>query len=65
MTMIRDHGGGIDAAVAAYGGVRANWLGHLVATDRHHAPAARFRLDRFNTGLVMDEEAKGSQHNLH
>ncbi len=38
---------------------------HLVATDRHHAPAARFRLDRFNTGLVMDEEAKGSQHNLH
>jgi len=38
---------------------------HLIATDRHHAPAARFRLDRFNTGLVMDEEAKGSQHNLH
>ena len=26
MTMTRDHGGGIDAAVAAYGGVRANWL---------------------------------------
>ena len=24
--MTRDHGGGIDAAVAAYGGVRANWL---------------------------------------
>ena len=38
---------------------------HLIATDCHHAPAARFRLDRFNTGLVMDEEAKGSQHNLH
>ena len=38
---------------------------HLIATDTHHEPAARFRLDRFNTGLVMDEEAKGSQHNLH
>jgi methylglutamate dehydrogenase subunit A len=38
---------------------------HLIATDTHFEPAARFRLDRFNKGLIMDEEAKGSQHNLH
>jgi methylglutamate dehydrogenase subunit A len=39
---------------------------HLIATDRHHAPAARYRLDRFRTGVViMDEEGTGSQHNLH
>ena len=39
---------------------------HLIATDRHHEPAARFRLDRFQTGYgLMDEEATGSQHNLH
>ena len=39
---------------------------HLIATDRHHAPAARYRLDRFRTGIgLMDEEGTGSQHNLH
>ncbi|MBV0912808.1 sarcosine oxidase subunit beta family protein [Anianabacter salinae] len=39
---------------------------HLIATDRHHAPAARFRLDRFRSGAgLMDEEGTGSQHNLH
>jgi methylglutamate dehydrogenase subunit A len=39
---------------------------HLIATDRHHAPAARYRLDRFRTGIgIMDEEGTGSQHNLH
>ena len=39
---------------------------HLIATDRHHEPAARFRLDRFRTGVgLMDEEGTGSQHNLH
>ena len=39
---------------------------HLIATDRHHAPAARYRLDRFRTGHgLMDEEGTGSQHNLH
>jgi len=39
---------------------------HLIATDCHHQPAARFRLDRFQTGYgLMDEEATGSQHNLH
>jgi sarcosine oxidase subunit beta len=39
---------------------------HLIATDRHHAPAARYRLDRFATGRgLMDEEGTGAQHNLH
>jgi len=39
---------------------------HLMATDRHHAPAAGYRLDRFATGRgLMDEEGTGSQHNLH
>ena len=38
---------------------------HLLATGTHHAPAARFRLDRFREGVLMDEEATGSQHNLH
>jgi sarcosine oxidase subunit beta len=41
-------------------------MAHLVATDRHHEPAARFRLDRFRTGRgLMDEEGTGMQHNLH
>ncbi len=39
---------------------------HLIATGNHHAPAARYRLDRFRTGVgLMDEEGTGSQHNLH
>ena len=38
---------------------------HLIATDRHHEPAARFRLDRFRRGALLDEEGTGSQHNLH
>ncbi|MEW9919435.1 sarcosine oxidase subunit beta family protein [Marimonas sp. MJW-29] len=39
---------------------------HLIATGEHHAPAAKYRLDRFRTGRgLMDEEATGSQHNLH
>lgn len=39
---------------------------HLMATDRHHASAAKYRLDRFRTGVgLMDEEGTGSQHNLH
>ena len=54
-----------------YGGFKAvpgsgYSFAHLMATDQHHAPAARFRLDRFRTGKgLMDEEATGSQHNLH
>jgi len=39
---------------------------HLIATDQHHAPAARYRLDRFRTGDgLMDEHGSGPQHNLH
>jgi methylglutamate dehydrogenase subunit A len=37
----------------------------LMATDTPHEVAKRFRLDRFRTGQVMDEEGTGSQHNLH
>ncbi len=39
---------------------------HLIAQDRPHETAARYRLDRFRTGVgLMDEEGTGSQHNLH
>ncbi len=39
---------------------------HLIARDEHHAPAARYRLDRFRDGIgLMDEEGTGAQHNLH
>ncbi|WP_425044008.1 sarcosine oxidase subunit beta family protein [Primorskyibacter sp. S87] len=54
-----------------YGGFKAvpasgNCFAHLIATDRPHGAATRFRLDRFRSGVgVMDEEGKGSQHNLH
>lgn len=54
-----------------YGGFKAvpgsgYSFAHLMATGDHHAPAARFRLDRFHTGRgIMDEEGTGAQHNLH
>ena len=54
-----------------YGGFKAvpgsgDVTAHLVATDRPHPVAARFRLDRFATGRgLMDEEGTGAQHNLH
>jgi len=54
-----------------YGGFKAvpasGWcLAHLMATGNPHPVAARFRLDRFNTGRgIMDEEGTGAQHNLH
>ena len=39
---------------------------HLIAQDRPHETASRYRLDRFRTGVgLMDEEGTGSQHNLH
>jgi len=39
---------------------------HLIATDQPHESALNYRLDRFRTGVnIMDEEGKGSQHNLH
>ena len=41
-------------------------LAHLMATGQHHETAAGLRLDRFRSGEgLMDEEATGSQHNLH
>ena len=41
-------------------------LAHLIAQDRPHVTAEKFRLDRFRTGAgLMDEEGTGSQHNLH
>jgi sarcosine oxidase subunit beta len=53
-----------------YGGFKATpasgWcMAHLMATGQSHEVARRFRLDRFQTGHVMDEEGTGSQHNLH
>jgi sarcosine oxidase subunit beta len=54
-----------------YGGFKAvpgsgNSFAHLMATGEYHAPAAKFRLDRFRTGRgLMDEEGTGAQHNLH
>ncbi len=54
-----------------YGGFKAvpasGWcMAHLMATNTPHDYAARFRLDRFETGRgLMDEEGTGSQHNLH
>ena len=39
---------------------------HLIATGEPHETAARFRLDRFETGRgLMDEEGTGAQHNLY
>jgi methylglutamate dehydrogenase subunit A len=53
-----------------YGGFKAvpasGWcMAHLMATDTPHPVARRFRLDRFATGHLLDEEGTGSQHNLH
>ncbi len=54
-----------------YGGFKAvpasGWcMAHLMATNTPHDYAARFRLDRFESGRgLMDEEGTGSQHNLH
>jgi sarcosine oxidase subunit beta len=53
-----------------YGGFKAvpasGWcMAHLMATDEPHPVARRFRLDRFLTGHLLDEEGTGSRHNLH
>ncbi|MCV2864551.1 sarcosine oxidase subunit beta family protein [Defluviimonas sp. WL0075] len=53
-----------------YGGFKAvpasGWcMAHLMATGEPHEVARHFRLDRFVTGHLMDEEGTGSQHNLH
>ena len=39
---------------------------HLIAEDRPHEIAQRFRLDRFRDGVgLMDEEGTGAGHHLH
>ncbi|WP_088562341.1 sarcosine oxidase subunit beta family protein [Arboricoccus pini] len=53
-----------------YGGFKATpasgWcFAHLLATDRSHPVASAYRLDRFATGLVIDEKGAGAQPNLH
>jgi sarcosine oxidase subunit beta len=53
-----------------YGGFKATpgsgWcFAHLIATGEPHPAATRFRLDRFATGAVIDEEGTGAQPNLH
>ncbi|MEL6683981.1 MAG: sarcosine oxidase subunit beta family protein [Pseudomonadota bacterium] len=54
-----------------YGGFKAVpasgfCFAHLIATGNHHEAGAKFRLDRFRSGVgLMDEEGTGSQHNLH
>jgi methylglutamate dehydrogenase subunit A len=53
-----------------YGGFKAvpasGWcMAHLMATGESHPVATRFKLNRFETGHLLDEEGTGSQHNLH
>ncbi|MEM9011641.1 MAG: sarcosine oxidase subunit beta family protein [Pseudomonadota bacterium] len=53
-----------------YGGFKAvpgsgHCFAHLIATGSPHPAATRFRLDRFETGRVLDEEGTGAQPNLH
>ena len=53
-----------------YGGFKATpasgWcFAHLIATDRPHETATRYRLDRFATGHLIDEKGQGAQPNLH
>jgi sarcosine oxidase subunit beta len=53
-----------------YGGFKATpasgWcFAHLLATGETHPVARAFRLDRFMTGHVIDEEGTGAQANRH
>ncbi|QDL91544.1 sarcosine oxidase subunit beta family protein [Paroceanicella profunda] len=53
-----------------YGGFKATpasgWaFAHLLATGESHETARAFRLDRFATGHVLDEEGTGAQPNRH
>lgn len=53
-----------------YGGFKATpasgWcFAHLLATGESHETAAAYRLDRFETGHVIDEKGQGAQANLH
>ncbi|WP_413988607.1 sarcosine oxidase subunit beta family protein [Labrys okinawensis] len=53
-----------------YGGFKATpasgWcFAHLIAKDEPHEVAKAYRLDRFETGAVIDEKGQGAQPNLH
>jgi len=53
-----------------YGGFKATpasgWCyAHLLASEKSHALANEFRLDRFKRGALIDEKGKGAQPNLH
>jgi sarcosine oxidase subunit beta len=53
-----------------YGGFKAvpgsgSCFAHLIATDAPHPAATAYRLDRFETGRVLDEEGTGAQPNRH
>lgn len=53
-----------------YGGFKATpaagWcFAHLLAHDQQHAVASAYRLDRFETGHLIDEKGQGAQPNLH
>ena len=53
-----------------YGGFKATpasgWcFAHLLATGCAHEVAAAYRLDRFRTGHLIDEQGAGAQPNLH
>jgi sarcosine oxidase subunit beta len=53
-----------------YGGFKATpasgWcFAHLIARDEPHHVATAYRLDRFETGHVIDEKGAGAQPNLH
>ena len=53
-----------------YGGFKATpasglVFAHLLARDEPHPEAARFRLDRFRRGAMIDEKGQGAQPNLH
>jgi len=53
-----------------YGGFKATpasgWcFAHTIATGAPHALSAAYRLDRFTTGAVLNENGAGAQPNLH
>ena len=53
-----------------YGGFKATpasgfCFAHLIARDQPHTVATALRLDRFETGHVLDESGTGAQPNLH
>jgi len=53
-----------------YGGFKATpasgyCYAHLLARDEPHPTATAYRLDRFRSGLAVDEKGQGAQPNLH